>query len=206
MAILPSKFLSLRECSFDSLDETYLNNPKSYNRASAKKVFSQLFDLDLVTTRFDMATAFELVSWLIDNASGTHGTFHVENPFHSLLLPYETNAISTRSAISQHAKSVPVDGLSPMLLGALKPGSFFNFGDHPKAYMVTNSPNANALGQSTISFTPGVYQDVPADTPINYGANCLFQVSSKADVQSLTASVSSNLRASITIPVRERGN
>jgi len=206
MAILPSKFLSLRECSFDSIDETYINNDKSYTRVTAKKVFAQVFDLDLVTTRFDMPLAFELLSWLIDNASGTHGTFQVANPFNSLLLPYETNAISTRSAISQHAKSVPADGFTPMLGSALRPGSFFNFGDHPKVYMVTNAPNANALGQSTINFTPGVYQDVPADTPINYGANCLFQVSSKADVQSLTASVSSNLRTSITIPVRERGN
>ncbi|MCH2057879.1 MAG: hypothetical protein MK214_14960 [Thalassotalea sp.] len=206
MAILPNKFLSLRECSFDSMDETYLPNAKSYNRATAKKVFAQLFDLDLVTVRFDMATAFELVSWLIDNAAGTHGTFQVQNPFNSVLPPLETNAINTRTSISQHAKSVPAENFTSMITGALKPGTFFNFGNHPKVYMVTNSPNANASGQSTINFTPGVYQDVPAGTPINFGANCLFQVSSKADVQSLTASVSSGRRTPITIPVRERGN
>lgn len=206
MATIPNKFLSLRECSFDSIDETYLPSAKSYNRATAKKVFSQLFDLDLVTTKFDTATAFELVSWLIDNTSGTHGVFLVKNPFNSLIPPNEVNTLNVRTSIGKHAKSAPCENFTSMITGALKPGTFFNFGNHPKVYMVTNSPNANSSGQSTITFTPGLYQDVPAGTTINYGANCYFQVSCKADIQSLTASVSSGKKTNITIPVRERGN
>ncbi|GGA80812.1 hypothetical protein GCM10011369_23470 [Neiella marina] len=206
MAILPSKFLALSECSFDSTDETYQPNGTGYNRATSKKAFSQVFDLELVTKKLTMETAFELVAWLIDNTAGTHGIFQIENPFNVLLPPLETNALVTREAISESAKAAPAQNFTGLIVGALKPGTFFNFGNHPKVYMVTNSPNANAAGQGTITFTPACYEDVPAGTAINYGANCLFQGSSKADVQSLTASVASGRRTPIVIPFKERGD
>lgn len=206
MATLPSKFLSFRECSFDSIDQSHLRDGDSYHRSSTQKAFSQYFDIDLVTPPLDMVTAFELTAWLIDNTSGQHGVFQVANPFNVILPPNEINSVTSRSAVAEFAKSVPVQGLTPLITNAWKPGTFFNFDNHPKVYMITNSPNANGTGQATITFTPGLFVDVPSGTEIKYGANCLFNVSSKTDVNSLTASVSSYLRTPITIPARERDN
>lgn len=204
MNTLPEKFLKYSECTFDSIDETLSQNATKYSRTTAKNAFSQLFDLDLVTVRLSMPEAFELVAWLIDNTLGTDGIFLVKNPFSKLVPSKEVNTLYARESVPQFSKSVPTKGLSPNITAALLPGTFFNFKNHGKVYMVTNAPNASGTGLGTITFTPGVYEDIPADTEIQYGANCHFQVSCKADVQSLTASVSNGRRTPVTIPVRER--
>lgn len=206
MSTLPEKFLALRETGLDFIGETFLSDPKSYFRSSSKKAFSRMVKFDLVTKRLDIKTAFELVTWLEDNCEGTHGIFKVNNPFNALLPTKETANIITQSTANQFAKSVNCQGFTPNIVDAMEVGTFFNFGNHPKAYQVTNLPSADGSGSGVITFTPGLFADVPAGTSINYGADAVFTGSSTADVSSLDISVKAAKRASIVIPFQERSD
>lgn len=205
MNILPAKFLSYRECTVESIDITHQRESKAYTRVSSPKPFGQLFDLELTTISLSMSDAMELTAWLIENARGTHGIFGVKNPFNALFIPYERNTVFASDYTPQNAVSVRASNFTPYLQVPLRVGSFFCFANHPKVYMLTGITPASPAGDSTLTFTPPLYSAVPANTLINYGNKCVFTVSAKSNVQSLTASVASGMNTSIVLSVRERG-
>lgn len=116
----------------------------------------------------------EEIGAYIDHTLAGVVNFPLPNPKASLV---ERSGISTSTSAAIGATQIGLRNFTPNQPGGVKAGDFFNFVGDLKTYKIVFTQNADQGGELTATFTPPAMQNIPANTPINYGSAAVFQVS-----------------------------
>lgn len=91
----------------------------------------------------------------------------------------EVRTLTVSGARTAGGDTIDIDGLSP---DVIYPGEFITFGNHPKVYMITES-GTPGTPVTNVRFFPPLRENVPDNTPINFGAKVTLRVLYDADTQ-----------------------
>jgi hypothetical protein len=203
MATLDTKF-AWQSITPISDDPTQRNNPGEYLAYFGKRPDKHRWAWDLHFAPNAYVSAMELYSFLVSQG-GTGGVWNLPNPSITNGSLQVVGNAKTRAIIPKGDLSAPVDALSANAAGVLLPGDFFQFANHKKVYMVTNTVNANGSEQGTIQFYPPAFERVPDNTNIVIGNDVLFQVQLDSDITDVLISANRSKFADPKIDVVEVG-
>lgn len=142
--------------------------------------------IELTTPPLNHSKAMSLFSFAV-SLSGRLRACSLPNPLPPVGSGVGSNC-TVRTSVNQFANSIAITGAPSSKTGLLMPGDFICLVGHEKAYMVTAQVNTNGLGQATIPVTPNIRKAIGAGVSIKSGADALFNMALKTDVQKLNLS------------------
>lgn len=132
--------------------------------------------LPLTTDRLDYSV-FQAVSVYLDHLLGRFKVFALPNPIPPIA---SRSGLALNAGANKGSESISIKNFPTSTSGAVRASDFLNISGHAKAYRIVFDANSNSSGVASVTITPPLVQNVTANSSINYGQNCVFQVSLKS--------------------------
>lgn len=199
MSQLPAVF-KIQEARFASIDANISTESKTFIE-HVRSIPGHKWEVTLISTPLNADDLSRAFGWAC-GLKGRFTAFSAVIPRYSNCKGVGSGSPVVRTATSQGATAVPLQGFSGAVSGQLRAGDFVKFGNHSKVYIVTEDANSNVSGQLTLNIHPQLMQAVPVNTPLVI-RNVPFLLRKVRDVQEFKVDGRDGCIAKLELDCRE---
>ncbi|MAD75169.1 MAG: hypothetical protein CML20_10325 [Rheinheimera sp.] len=161
MSQLPAVF-KVQEARFASIDANISTESKTYIE-HVRAIPGHKWEITLISTPLNANDLSRAFGWAC-SLKGRFTAFTAVIPRYSDTKGVGSGSPVVRTATTQGATAVPMEGFSGPVNGQLLAGDFIKFANHSKVYIVTEDANSNVNGQVTVNIHPQLMKAVPLNT------------------------------------------